>query len=90
MESFPVYQMDNLKRFSKPTISFNQMIKIEKYKITIKAVEQTKEEKIAKLKRLYEKEDNWHNKGSIDSYCLRNWGFRMYDLIEEDLKDKPE
>ena len=72
-----------LQQFKKEPSSFNGMINVQKYKLTIELVEEPKEIIIERIKKLYEEETNWHNKDALNLYCIRNFGIKIYDLINK-------
>lgn len=85
----PIWNLDSLKRRNEPS-SFNQSVMVRRYKLKVELIEEPKEVLIERCKELYKKEDNWHNKESIDNFVKKLVGKRMYDILKEDLNLRQE
>ena len=68
--------------------AFNCQTRVRRVKVTLEKIEESEEIIINRLKELYAKETNWHNKSSMDKYCKEEFGFRVCDKMSEDEKNE--
>ena len=87
--NLPIWTIDSLKRRNEPS-AVNQSVCVKRYKLTIKLIEEPREVLVKRCKELYKKEDNWLNKQSIDDYVKKLIGKRMYDILQEEEKEKSQ
>jgi hypothetical protein len=74
------YELDNLERNNKEPTAFNSTVRIKKYKITIELIEEPLERLKERLKELYKKETNWHNKEALNGYSKSIFGVIVSEL----------
>ena len=78
----PHWTIDTLKRKDKPS-SFNQMVNVKRYKLTIELIEESKEIVLERCLKLYKEEDNWHNKDTLNVFVEKITGKRIQEILEE-------
>lgn len=81
------YSLDELVRHNQEPNVINGSIYIKKYKITIEEISEPLDILKERLKDLYKKETNWHNKESLDRYSIRLFGCLIYELDKEFIEE---
>jgi hypothetical protein len=83
----PHWTLDNLKRRNEPS-SFNCMVNVRRFKLTVELIDEPDEVLIERCKELYKKENNWHNRGSINNFTDKLIGKRVCEMIREEEQEK--
>lgn len=88
-ETENIYGIAEAKRVNVEPSSFNGLVRVRKFKITVEEIEEKDEIIIERLKTLRREEMNskycnWHNITAIDKYFKQTFGEDAYDKFRED------
>jgi len=74
------YSLDDLVRNNGEPTAFNSDVRIKKYKITLEEILEPLEVLKERIKDLYKKETNYHNKDALNKYSRNLFGVIVKDL----------
>jgi len=80
-DNFPI--LENLSIQNKEPSSYNRLVRIKKYKIIVEKISEPVNIYKERLKDLYSKEDNYHNKEALNEYSQKLFGVNILNLDKQ-------